>query len=1075
MTTPPTNKNAPTPTSRYHPDTLSGGGTAPTTHNTKTPTLGHHLNTQNKPETNNNTKRQKHTSNQSKTPKLKSSHHNKKTQQLSKIMFWNKGNAKFLNRKVEITSIIEKYNPIIFGILEANLSPNHHKPATTITDYNIEIDNLIDSKTQARTVIYISNQIIYKRRKDLEPKVTPLIWIEINPKTKDTWLVSIGYREWESQVKNRTNGSRDIKDQQERLQEWTNMWEKANLENKPILIAGDLNIEVKHWFEPNTQLTSYLKAQKNLLNQLKEATTTHSLDLIQTKPTRQQGKDPEATIDLVLTNKPERITNVTLTPSCSDHQIISITINHTKPIPTKKARRSRTYKNYTAESMRKEMQTFNLDTTLWLDDPEQVAEILTTTINLALDKLAPHKTINPRKNYAPHLTQETKNLMKERDQKKADYIKSKNPEKREEYRILRNKAVKAQTKNKQEWAENLFKKGITDSKQLWRAVKTINGDNTRESINMLVKDGMIIKKNTDMANHLNNSFINKVKNLTQKIPKTAENKLEELKRTPAINIEQGDLYSINEKTLERIVKELKNSNASGPDSINSATIKDIMPEIGKALLHMINLSLGLGIFPKILKKAKIIPILKPGKEPTEAGSYRPISNLNILAKILEKAGWEQVMKHINNNNLINKKHHGGRKGHSTNTCLLEMSEKIEKSQDKKEKTAVLALDLSAAYDLIDHNLLFEKLRILSLAPHTTKWLRSFLSQRKQAVELEGKMSDYKDMGEMGVIQGGMSSGDLFTIFLNNLPNQTTAKCPKNQTEKSWAYQYIDDINIVISAPNNTTLQERAQQEYENMERYLTTNKMVINGNKSQLMIIGKDKEEKLVTITAGGTLIKHQDNLKTLGITFSSNGTFTKHLLIGKDSMIRTLGRKTGMLLGIRKYTDRKTLASIGEAVINSTIAYGAAIWGKTSQDTVGKIQKMQTRLARIVTKEKHTPGTRIKEHRQKTLEIAKWQNVNQIIKTATLNTVIKSINKQTSHDLNQIFTKEIPKHPRGIPAIRITTNIPRTRKGNGFTKRATKDFNDLPPTVRDKNLTPNQMKTKIKSHLNSMMQLKEH
>ena len=137
-----------------------------------------------------------------------------------------------------------------------------------------------------------------------------------------------------------------------------------------------------------------------MLTQLKQAATINGLDLIHTKPTRHQGKDQDSTIDIILTNKPNRITDTTLTTSCSDHKIISWKINYTKPKKVKKPRRFRTYKNYSAQTMKEEVKKYDLDTTLWLEDPNQVADILETVINLALDKTAPYKTINPRKNYA---------------------------------------------------------------------------------------------------------------------------------------------------------------------------------------------------------------------------------------------------------------------------------------------------------------------------------------------------------------------------------------------------------------------------------------------------------------------------------------------------------------------------------------------------------------------------------------------------------------------------------------------------------------------------------------------------
>ena len=121
-----------------------------------------------------------------------------------------------------------------------------------------------------------------------------------------------------------------------------------------------------------------------------------------------------------------------------------------------------------------------------------------------------------------------------------------------------------------------------------------------------------------------------------------------------------------------------------------------------------------GIYPRIFKNTKIIPQLKPGKKTTLCESFRPVSNLCVIGKLLEKAVFGQIRRFITETNQINPDHHGGRSQHSTTTCIVEMMEKINEALEAKLKVALLAVDLSAAYDLCQHDIIIQKCRLLSM-------------------------------------------------------------------------------------------------------------------------------------------------------------------------------------------------------------------------------------------------------------------------------------------------------------------------------------------------------------------------
>ena len=191
-----------------------------------------------------------------------------------------------------------------------------------------------------------------------------------------------------------------------------------------------------------------------------------------------------------------------------------------------------------------------------------------------------------------------------------------------------------------------------------------------------------------------------------------------------------ELMSISEHELNSIIRKMRKTASCGSDSISGIVLADLYESIKQILLHSINLSLDSCIYPARFKLTKLIPLVKVGKNPQDKASYRPISNLCTIGKIFEEAFFSQTSKFINASGLLNKDQHGGRSNHSTTTCLSELWEEAKEATNNKEKAAILALDMSAAYDLCSHDILIQKCRLLKIGKHAVNWLQDFL--KKQA-------------------------------------------------------------------------------------------------------------------------------------------------------------------------------------------------------------------------------------------------------------------------------------------------------------------------------------------------------
>ena len=170
------------------------------------------------------------------------------------------------------------------------------------------------------------------------------------------------------------------------------------------------------------------------------------------------------------------------------------------------------------------------------------------------------------------------------------------------------------------------------------------------------------------------------------------------------------LRPIHPDEVSEIIKGLKNSKSTGTDFISTWIVKLVSKDILPALTHIINLSISKSEFPLLWKLAKVVPLLKKG-DPLIAKNYRPVALLPIFSKILEKAVFQQLVEYLDQNNLLSPDHHGSRQGHNTATALTQMYDQWLDQVDDGMILGVMMIPLSAAFDMVDHEILLKKLRL----------------------------------------------------------------------------------------------------------------------------------------------------------------------------------------------------------------------------------------------------------------------------------------------------------------------------------------------------------------------------
>ena len=240
----------------------------------------------------------------------------------------------------------------------------------------------------------------------------------------------------------------------------------------------------------------------------------------------------------------------------------------------------------------------------------------------------------------------------------------------------------------------------------------------------LFHNGSMLNKPSEIADCQNNFFLNKVKQIRENLPVQTADPLAKLRLLMRNRTCSFQLKPVHPDTVEAILSGLKNSKSCGLDTIDTFTLKLAGPYILPAITHIVNLSIATQSFPTMWKTAKVIPLFKK-EDPLSPQNYRPVAILPILSKILEKAIFIQIIQYMEKNQLIHPNHHGFRAAHSTTTGLIQMYDSWVEALEYKQFTGVCFLDISAAFDILDHPLLLYKLQLYGFADDSLNWMSIF--------------------------------------------------------------------------------------------------------------------------------------------------------------------------------------------------------------------------------------------------------------------------------------------------------------------------------------------------------------
>lgn len=856
----------------------------------------------------------------------------------------------------EVNQTLQKYDLDVLCVSESWLSEPVQNRVLIFPGYKIIRKDRPKTPGQHNRAAARGGGVAILHRSDLTVTTLPIstsgpcetLWVNVSGRGRRSATVGVVYRPPHGPV---IPAVEDI----------TEQLRTALTNGKPTFCLGDFNINLLCPNGPGVRRYQTALSELNLYQLIR--TPTHL-------------EPSETLIDHIITNTPDLdATVLPPTDAIADHLTVSVRVPFRRP--------SRRPAPFTTRSWRKANWDAVCLDLLYADwssmyDASDVDNKVSCFLKVwwsVLDVHCPVKTITVRRPHCPWIENnpQLQTLKGERDEAFHLWRQSGLASDKNAYRKLRNKVKGCFAESKREF---LCERMATDRRSFWRNIRdfalrpTKGGEEAAEELA------------PKQADEFNCHFASVGAHIAAELAAGSPPPLSP--RPPCVTTGGMVLKSITLPELSLAISQLSKSKSVGHDGVPLHALRQCFPVIGPHILHLVNTSLLSGVVPSSWKLATVVPIHKSGPR-DQPSNFRPISILPVLSKICEKVVCHQLTSYLETCRILAPSQYAYRRRHSTEDALTDVVEWMTRRIDGGHVVTVTSIDLSRAFDSVDHDILLQKLEWYGIQ---SKWFRSYLTDRRQRV----KGGTISLPISHGVPQGSLVGPLLFSIFTNDLP----AYLPHGRL-----VSYADDTQLLDSAlpADLSLLKQRQEEAIGAVQSYFSANSLKMNPTKTTLLLAGTkqnlDRCESF-NLNISGYILQPSPCVKMLGVTVDSTLSWAAH--------ITTVTKKCNSILlslyKIRHHLTPEVRKLLIQCHVFPHILYCLSVWGGAYECHLLRVQKIINFGARVVT------GARIFDHISATVEALGWHSVHDLVNQRDIRGVTRALNdSQAPSAIKSLFT----------------------------------------------------------------------
>lgn len=487
-------------------------------------------------------------------------------------------------------------------------------------------------------------------------------------------------------------------------------------------------------------------------------------------------------------------------------------------------------------------------------------------------------------------------------------------------------------KSKKDYFSMKFNKCRNDVKRTWKIINDILSKSHKKSDNIVLQDvdGVEIGDPFEVANAFCDHFSTIASRLDSNIPMTATDPMDYMP-DPVSTTFIPTPASTNEVT--KLILSLPDKHCN-VNAIPIFIIKKLSSLISPVIVNIFNDCIEKGIFPSVLKSARVIPLYK-SKSHKIIDNFRPISLLPLFSKLMEKLMKVRCMEFIQDNNIMYSSQYGFRSGCSTSDAILHLVDNCVAALDKRLYTITVFLDFSKAFDTVNGDIMLLKLDNLGFRGPINSFFRSYLSDRRMYVSVGGRDSTENTVN-IGLPQGSVTSPWLFSLYINDL---------HRTSQKLKFIHFADDTTVYLSGGDLRKLCSDVSDELELIDNWLKANRLSLNIGKTCFMVhthCSYDSNDCVIKIR--GEPVKYVRSTKFLGLILDDKFNFNEHV----SNLTKQLSKSKGMLYKLSCYVPPTIVRQLYFSLFYSRMIYGIAVWGGGNRTNVNKVERINESAVRI-------------------------------------------------------------------------------------------------------------------------------